>query len=200
MTKRPERATYHHGALRDKLLSASLELVREVGVRGFALREVSRRSGVSHSAAYRHFRNKAELFAVIAEKGFDRLREAMEKAIAGSDTPFERLQRAGVAYIEFSQRDPESFAVMFSTEPKEKLPAAAREASKRCFSLLQSLVRDCLNHPDRAEADAVALAAWAHVHGIAQLALQGHLRLKTRSQLTTFAELATGIFVRGVQG
>jgi AcrR family transcriptional regulator len=193
-----ERETYHHGALREKLLTASLELVREVGVRGFALREVSRRSGVSHSAAYRHFRNKAELFAVITEKAFDRLREAMEKAIVGSDSPSDRLQRAGVAYVEFCQRDPESFAVMFSTEPREKLPPATREASKRCFSLLLSLVRDCLSGRSRPDAEAVALAAWAHVHSIAQLALQGHLGLKTRSQLIKFAELATAIFVRGV--
>jgi AcrR family transcriptional regulator len=193
-----ERESYHHGALREKLLTASLELVREVGVRGFALREVSRRSGVSHSAAYRHFRNKAELLAVITEKGFDRLREAIEKAIVGSNIPAERLQRAGVAYVEFSMRDPESFAVMFSTEPKEKLPPAAREASKRCFSLLLSLVRDCLNRPDHPDPEPVALAAWAHVHGIAQLALQGHLGLKSRSQLIKFAEFATAIFVNGV--
>ena len=199
MSTSPERATYHHGALREKLLSASLELVREVGVRGFALREVSRRSGVSHSAAYRHFQNKAELFAVIAEQGFDRLTEAMQNAIADAGAPSARLQRAGVAYIEFSQRDPERFAVMFSTEPKDKLPPEAREASKRCFLLLLSLVQDCLRRPDRPDAEAVALAAWAHVHGIAQLASQGHLRVKTRRQLTTFAELATAIFVRGME-
>ena len=192
------RKTYHHGALREKLLSASLDLVREVGVRGFALREVSRRSGVSHTAAYRHFRNKAELFAVITEEGFERLREAMERAIAKSDTPSERLQRAGVAYVEFSQSDPERFAVMFSTEPKEELSPAASEASKRCFSLLLSLVRDCSGAFESLAAEPIALAAWAHVHGISQLALQGHLGLKTRRQLIEFAESATAIFVRGV--
>jgi AcrR family transcriptional regulator len=37
------------------------------------LREVARRAGVSHNAPYRHFRDKDDLLAAIAEEGFDRL-------------------------------------------------------------------------------------------------------------------------------
>ncbi|CAM5565092.1 hypothetical protein SANTM175S_00241 [Streptomyces antimycoticus] len=49
------RATYHHGDLAAALVEASLEIIDEVGVRGFSVAEAARRTCVSPGAPYRHF-------------------------------------------------------------------------------------------------------------------------------------------------
>ena len=105
---------YHHGYLRAALLDASLALIRKEGLHGFTLREVARRAGVSHAAPYRHFRNKNDLLAAIAEDGFNRFTAKMREAASKGDSPLERLQMAGIAYVQFGLDRPEEFEVVCS--------------------------------------------------------------------------------------
>jgi AcrR family transcriptional regulator len=70
-------APYHHGDLRRALTDAALDLIGERGPEGFALTEVARRAGVSAAAPYRHFADKSDLVAVVAELGFQRLHDAL---------------------------------------------------------------------------------------------------------------------------
>src|SRR5262245_66272447 len=58
---------YHHGNLRPVLVDTAVELARSTGPDGVVLREVARRAGVSHNAAYRHFEDRAALLAEVAD-------------------------------------------------------------------------------------------------------------------------------------
>ena len=57
---------YHHGELREALVSAGRKLLEEKGVRGFTLRECARRASVSHAAPAHHFASIDDLLADIA--------------------------------------------------------------------------------------------------------------------------------------
>jgi AcrR family transcriptional regulator len=194
----PDRKPYHHGNLRDALLEASLELIREAGIREFTLREVARRAGVSHAAPYRHFREKEDLLAAIAEDGFDRLTATMHAAASKSRDSFGRLKNAGIAYIEFGLERPEHFHVMFTVDLEETRHPAAKAAAGRCFAELLELVSACLQAQSmKDEPTTVALMAWIQVHGITELALRGQLGFKSRKELREFAELTIDVFGRG---
>src|SRR5271154_7296376 len=78
------RDTYHHGDLKRALTDAALALVREKGPKGFSLSEAARRAGVSVAAPYRHFADKAQLLAAVAEEGFIQLHEALTTAGGGA--------------------------------------------------------------------------------------------------------------------
>jgi len=91
----PAERPYHHGNLRVALLDAAIHLIAEVGPAGFNLREVARRAGVSHNAPYRHFRNRDDLMAAVAEQGFRELTQAMLLG-AGSHAPAREIGRAHV--------------------------------------------------------------------------------------------------------
>jgi AcrR family transcriptional regulator len=191
------RKPYHHGNLHNALLEAALGLIREVGLRGFTLRAVARRAGVSHAAPYRHFREKAALLAALAEDGFDRLTAAMQAAGATSQDPFGRLQQAGLAYIAFAQAQPEHFLVMFSIALDAQRHPAAKAAANRCFAELVALVTACQHARDGLPSKTAARMAWTHVHGIAELALRGQLGFSTSQELREFAQLAIEVFGRG---
>lgn len=113
---------YHHGNLRAALIDAGVELARTHGPEGVVLREVARRTSVSHNAAYRHFADREELLGEIAARGADQLELAMRRRLAtvgAPDAPTRarlRLREIGRAYVEFALAEPGLFAVAFSAE------------------------------------------------------------------------------------
>lgn len=79
MSKPPQRArdTYHVGNLAPQLLNAAREMLEEVGPTKLSLRAVSERVGVSSTAAYHHYANRAELIGQLAAQGFRELAKVL---------------------------------------------------------------------------------------------------------------------------
>src|SRR5690242_13821494 len=101
------RASYHHGALRQALIDATESLLAERGLDGFSLREVARRSGVSPAAPAHHFGDAQGLLTAVATLAFDGLTEALRAGNArGGDDPVARLREQGVGYVGFALRFP----------------------------------------------------------------------------------------------
>lgn len=172
-------ARYHHGDLREALLAAGLELLGDDSPAALSLRAVARRVGVSHAAAYRHFTDKAELLAAIAEQGFALLgaQMAAEVAAAGADHEA-RFIACAVAYMRFAQAHPRHFRVMFSgwTDDRARYPAlsaAAEVAHTAVLGVVQTGQAAGAIVPG--DAQVIALSAWASIHGLAALLLERQL-------------------------
>jgi AcrR family transcriptional regulator len=186
----PAAKPYHHGNLRVALLDAAIHLIAEVGPAGFTLREVARRAGVSHNAPYRHFRDRDDLMAAVAEQGFRELTQAMLGG-AGSDARArDRLKQAGLAYVRFALRRPQHFAIMFDAPnfTTGKHPDSA-DASARAFGTLVNFVEAAQEEESlpRGDTQQLALFAWCTVHGIAKLAIAGRLPFHTKAEIFHFA-------------
>ena len=67
MSKKETR--YHHSDLRSTLVEAAAAMIAETGVAGVTMRGLAQRVGVSRTAPYRHFADKAALLAAVAEEG-----------------------------------------------------------------------------------------------------------------------------------
>ena len=67
---------YHHGDLKEALFRAALELIAKKGPAGFTFAEAARWVGVSPAAPYRHFRDRDELLAKVALRGFNLFEES----------------------------------------------------------------------------------------------------------------------------
>ena len=196
----PKRDSYHHGDLRNALVEAALRLVSEKGVQGFSLRETAREVGVSPAAAYRHFEDKAALLTALALEGTARLAVAMEEAIArvrGTPGSARRavaeLAAIGFAYVEFAVAHPAHFLVMFGPwcehPVMDELPAEAMPRGRVPYQILidalDSMVR---SGAIAAEARRGAeIVAWAAVHGLASLLVEGSLPLGPAERAQAFA-------------
>ena len=193
---------YHHGKLRPALLNASLALIRKEGLYGFTLREVARRAGVSHNAPYRHFRDRDDLLAAIAEDGFNHLTAKIREAASKSESPLERLRMAGIAYVQFGLDRPEEFNVMFSIKLDPKIHPAAKWAGDAAFESLLALIVDCQGAGFllRYEPRMAARIAWAQVHGITDLVRRGRFDFKTRQDIVDFTATATAALETGIAG
>jgi AcrR family transcriptional regulator len=185
---------YHHGNLREALIEAAADLARAEGPDGVVLREVARRTGVSHNAAYRHFDDREALLTEVAAVGMERLerhmREQMDAVRARNpqDRAIRRLRASGRGYVAFALSEPGFFEVAFSAKqlPDELLPAdvgvgppvSSDEESGGPYALLGSALDDLvevgeLEPKRRTGAD---VTCWAAVHGFALLNLHGPLR------------------------
>lgn len=108
------RATYHHGNLRQAIIDAAVELVRDEGVEAMTLREAARRAGVSSGAPFRHFATKRELVLALAEQGMAQLRSAIEAVLDSSinrSAPA-RLALLGSAYVGWAADHPTHYRVL----------------------------------------------------------------------------------------
>lgn len=185
----PAAKPYHHGNLRVALLDAAIHLIAEVGPAGFNLREVARRAGVSHNAPYRHFRNRDDLMAAVAEQGFRELIQAMLAGAGSHARARDRLKQAGLAYVRFALRRPQHFAIMFDAPNLTTRHPDSTDPSARAFGTLVTLVEACQQEGSLPRGDTLqlALVAWCTVHGIAKLGIAGRLPIHTKAQIFHFA-------------
>src|SRR5215212_4059996 len=110
---------YHHGNLRQALVDAALAAEAEVGIGGLTLREVARRVGVSHAAAYRHFAGKDDLVRAVAGQGFARLNQVLAAVPVEHWQPLARFHMLATEYVRFAFRERSHFRLMFAPRPGE---------------------------------------------------------------------------------
>lgn len=172
------KATYHHGDLRRALLDATLGLVDQHGPQGFTLRAAARAAGVTPSATYHHFKDKDDLLTAVAEDGFDDFRKALEAA-AQKPAPSarERSRNVGVAYVLFATQHPTLFRVMvgFGVQAYMRQGHVLPSAVATYELVREALVQGLRSRPTEKISEAEVLGWWSVVHGLAFLAIDGHL-------------------------
>lgn len=171
------RDSYRHGHLREALVREAVALMTERADASFTLREVAKRIGVSHSAAYRHFASKGALLAEIARQGFDILTDALRATFATGRPPERVLEDQARAYVRTAVANPAHFRCMFGPRrfaDEEAAPVdEACELSYGC--LLEATGRLLGDQADEAAIEGASLVMWSLVHGIASLAIDGQL-------------------------
>jgi AcrR family transcriptional regulator len=164
---------YHHGNLKEALLRAALELIAQKGPAGFTFAEAARWAGVSPAAPYRHFRDRDELLASVALRGFEQFQAALAKAWDdGRPDAFTAFDRLGKAYLEFARSEPAYYSAMFEAGIPLATSPELREAGDRAFAVLRAAAEKlCLQVPAKSRPPVlmVALHIWAMAHGIASL-------------------------------
>ena len=133
---------YHHGDLPNALRRAAVEVIAERGVAGFSLREVARRSGVSHTAPAHHFGDVRGLLTSIAEEGFETLRAVTQSAADQHTDPAERLVAIGRAYVALARSHAAHCEVMFRTDIVDQDDPDVQQCGLAAYAVLENTMRD----------------------------------------------------------
>jgi AcrR family transcriptional regulator len=209
------RGRYHHGDLPHALGAAAAHLAREGGPEAVVLREAARRVGVSATAAYRHFASHADLMHAVKEQAQQTLADRMEAEVAQRgggkrrrrkpvDAALERLRALGAGYVHFALAEPGLFRTAFcrvdQDTPTDAPMAADAMLAARAYQLLsttldaiaeQGLIKP--EHRQHAET-----AAWAGMHGLAVLMLDGPLRALPPAEREVAIERTIDVIIAGI--
>lgn len=170
--KHATKTAYHHGNLREELVTQGLAILESEGLAALTMREIARRLGVTQTAPLHHFESKTALLAAIAALGFRMLFEERIAALKDKRETDERLMAVMLAYVDFARAHPALFHLMHGPEiPDKSVFPELNDAAIRSYGVLETAVADYLlahegSMDRRREA---TLAAWTACHGLAHI-------------------------------
>jgi AcrR family transcriptional regulator len=187
---------------RERLLCAVGAVLRRDGLSKLSLRAVGREAGVSHALPGVIFGDKAGMLTAWAAEGFWALGAAMELALQEEAAGPEQLAATGRAYVRFAVEDPERFRLMFRQDLLRTDLPEYRAAVEAGFAPLKAALSQCVDDGGLGAAERVVAgaSAWAMVHGLAQLWIDGHLLTRGRSDPEPLILSATRTFAWRVCG
>lgn len=174
MKTKKRKKPYHHGSLKEALKDAFLKLLANDPYQDIGIRDLANAVGVSHAAAYRHFKSKSDLMNHVANDGFRLLREEMNNALLDQAKRKDPLGIIGECYVDFAHKHSDYFHVMFfSTSPKVELAAGETGDRDLAFAVLSQTIEQT---PSQIDKNLFTLMSWALVHGLAVLGNQGYVQ------------------------
>lgn len=137
-------STYHHGSLREALLAEGRRVLLEQGPEAVTLRELARRTGVSHAAPSRHFADRDALLGALAADGFDELTRRLRDS-SRHESLHDRLSDYAHGHVRFAVENGPLMALMFGRTPHPGEPDA--DAALRFYALGAELLGEAPGAP-----------------------------------------------------
>ena len=161
------------------MICAARDLLEENNIASLSLRAVAKRVGVSHTAPYRHFKDKESLLAEIAAIGFGELTAQLtEAAELHADNPGAQLQEAAHRYVRLVLENPQCVQLMFGgTLPCDDTYPELRDSGEKAFGALKTIIEEgqAKGVFRAGDIELMALTAWSGIHGLSLLLISGSI-------------------------
>ena len=155
---------YHHGNLKETILSEALFLLNSKSFDEISFRLISRNIGVVSSAPYNHFKDKKHLIKEIILLGESKLLKIISFEKNKSKIPTEQLLLIAKAYLNFAVKEKALFNLMFSKANEELL-----YLSDKIVLQFNLIITEKFKKGKRLKltAKGSAFTAWSMLHGLA---------------------------------
>lgn len=169
MSPNAKTKPYHHGDLRNALLKAGMQILKNAGQDAVTTRACAKLVGCAPSAVFRHFKDRRALATALAVEGYQRFEQDIAKAT--DDSPdSEHMRAIGEAYIDFAFRNPHLFRLMFQGDLIDLNDPDLLSASEPLLERTGQASR-----VGSEASEDIAILSWAIVHGLASLAIDSQL-------------------------
>ena len=193
---------YHHGNLRQALVEAALDLIREKGPSGFTLSEAAKQAGVTPAAVYRHFAGREDLIAEAARQGYEIFTDVMQFAYdTGQPSALAAFEATGRAYLAFARKYPGHYIAMFESGISVNRNPDLAAVAQRARDVLERAASDLSKHiPPEKRPPAAMFSAhiWAMSHGVVELFARNSPGTSSPFAPEDLLESGIGIYLRGL--
>ena len=162
---------------RAAILDAASRLLEDSGPEVVTLRAVGEAAGVSRSAPYRHYADKAALMRALAERTLRQIAGWIRHGAERHQDAWQRVHAGCRAYIDYAVEHPHHYQLVFGDTPIAEPDPGLEEAADDAMSAVSELVAqaqdaDLLRPGPTRE---IATIVWVLLHGLAALQITGHL-------------------------
>jgi AcrR family transcriptional regulator len=173
ITERKER---QKAEMRELILGAALRIIRDEVFAALTMRKIAEAIEYSPATIYLHFASRDDIALALVADGFAKLVAHMAPALR-EEEPLVRIEAIGRCYLDFAQREPETYRLIFMEDERFASPVmlALKESSDKsgdtAFSFLLDTVGELIDRGIYRPLNPQAVAAllWSSLHGIAAL-------------------------------
>jgi len=198
-----ERRDRERQRVRKRILDAARRLFAQKGYDAVTMRELAAKIDYSATALYFHFRDKETLFRELCTEDFGEFASRFAELMAEEGLgPLERLRRSALAYLEFAERAPNQYRLLFMT-PHPRARASDTAPGEHLYALLRKPVEQAVElgvvRPEVGDPDLLVQVLWAALHGVVSLHLtlgeETHISWRPARQMveTMIEALARGL-------
>ena len=161
--------TYHHGNLKEELISSACKICEVDGHDHMSLRSIAKEANVSQTAPYRHFKTKESLLAEVSKRGFDELTERMNEALNKKHNALsleDQFLEMGLAYLEFGIEKRNIYDLMHSPSIQKADFPELLESAGGAFDVLVKILMKLHPEIDENKLSQKCMKYWAMMHGL----------------------------------
>jgi AcrR family transcriptional regulator len=96
------------------IIEDAIEIIADLGIQGFTIKNLSQKLGVTEGAIYRHFKSKLEILHTILAVFQDECRNVLENVCLEEKSAFENIAAIFNHHFEYFAKKPAVAAVIFS--------------------------------------------------------------------------------------
>lgn len=184
-------------ATREKIRAVAERQIARDGPAGVSLRAVAAESGLAAASLYRYYASKADLLAATRAAAHDRFSDRIEAAWAGPGDLWDRSRAIGEAFADFAFAEPAAYQLIFAfeqddTDKTDELRRAETRSHRTLTGYVEDMVAAGLLEGD---AEIIAHAYWAMLHGLVVLTMAG--KIPDRARFEQLRHGAARLITRG---
>jgi AcrR family transcriptional regulator len=183
---------------RELILDAARKVFEADGLEGASLRAIAAAAGYTPAALYFHFESKEAIYAEVLRCSLTNLEQTINRAVARSKAPPDRLRAAAMAFFRYYSDNPRDLDLGFYLFRGGMKPhGLGKERDDTLNGALESALRPIADAAqalgaNRDEARALMADIFAHAAGLLLLAHTGRIRMFGASALTLMERFVDG--------
>ena len=184
--------------LRELIIGASTELIRDSGLGGLSAREIARRINYSPGTLYNSFENLDDLVLTIEGRLLDGLLDALESVPQGGE-PQDGVHRIATCYLAFAAQNPKLWNLLFEHHipASRTIPDWYRHKLEALMGKVEDALRPLASGMEPEELRRSARVLWAGVHGISSLSAADKLSTITADDASVLMDNLVRTYLAG---
>ncbi len=192
------RSDHSREELKDLIIQATLEMVRERGADQVTARQIAQAVGYTPGMLYSIFINLQDIFLHVNQIGLRTLQSLCAEALKKNDSTEAAIKAMGLAYLTFAAQHTHQFDLMFTRhiQHPDSKPPGLSDQIRMLFELVEDQLRILNPSASDLQVKLAARALWSGVHGTAALRLSDQLYVDAPDADREIVDLLVSGFLR----